>query len=99
MIHVLDVMKKMNMLTQTQTEQLLKENMAIQENSKRAEVVEWNNSAEVAQKSQASLFFGGMVTQSCHSDCEMVWLFMLFVLVNVSSCLDLDSSNFILFSI
>jgi len=71
MVHVLDVMKKMNMLTQTQTELLLKESMAIQENRNKTEVVEWNNSAEVAQKSQANLLFGGMVTQSCHSDCEM----------------------------
>ena len=79
MVHVLDVMKKMNMLTQTQTELLLKESMAIQENRNKTEAVEWNNSAEVAQKSQANLLFGGIVTQSCHSDCEMVWLFVSFV--------------------
>ena len=72
MLQILDIMKKMNMLTQAQTELLMKESIMVQENNKQSELVKCNMLSDSTKANQPDLVVGSMGLSSLHSDCEMV---------------------------
>ena len=84
MLHALDIMKKMNILTPNQTELLLKENIMAEENKKHAELVRCSNLAEAIKASQNDLIPGNIGFKSLDADSEMVCLFISFNLIHVS---------------
>lgn len=72
MLQILDIMKKTNLLTQAQTELLLKESIMAQDSSKQSELVKCNKLSGATKTSQPDLVVGSIELSSLNSDCEMV---------------------------